>query len=236
MPTFRSLKKWIFDRHFSWCLNQFSSNQLIALDYQVDPRPRFKYGKPAHPKLELTFERSKSNFSAWISAIVKHSADPRIRYFRLTRNAGHLGALKFGAQQAASDWIALLDADDELTPNSIEVRVMAAISYEKITGVKPQLIYGDLNEGTKFTRLKGYSFPYLCKELSLCQTSTIMLGKQCIPNIPVKDTYNTDDELVLSIGQNHHILHSGETVAIYHSHSSPTRMSKRRQKNIRGCI
>src|ERR1700730_3859305 len=37
-----------------------------------------------------------------------------IRYFRLTKNRGHLAVLKFGAENAASDWIALLDADDEL--------------------------------------------------------------------------------------------------------------------------
>src|SRR5262249_44254338 len=45
--------------------------------------------------------------------------DPRIKYFKLQKNGGHLAALRFGAREAVSDWVALLDADDELTPDSI---------------------------------------------------------------------------------------------------------------------
>jgi glycosyltransferase involved in cell wall biosynthesis len=174
---------------------------------------------------------STDNTEAVVTKLM--TTDPTIRYFRLENNQGHLGALKFGAEKATSDWIALLDADDELTPNSIKARVVAANAYKEATGVKPQFVYGDL-EGVTFTRLKGYSFPYLCKELSLCQTSTIMLGKECIPDIPVKDTYNTDDEIVLSIGRKHHVLHSGVTVAIYNSHGSPTRMSNNARKVFEG--
>jgi glycosyltransferase involved in cell wall biosynthesis len=64
------------------------------------------------------------------AAVVRNlmTRNPRVRYWRLERNAGHLGALSFGARQAASDWIVLLDADDELTPNSIEARVVVAAS------------------------------------------------------------------------------------------------------------
>jgi glycosyltransferase involved in cell wall biosynthesis len=160
-------------------------------------------------------------------------SDPTIRYFKLDNNQGHLAALKFGAEKASSDWIALLDADDELTPNSMKARIVAANAYKDATGVKPQFVYGDL-EGLMFTRLKGYSFPYLCKELSLCQTSTIMVGRECISDIPVKDTYNTDDEIVLSIGRKHHVLHSGVTVAIYHPHNSPTRMSNNARNVFKG--
>jgi glycosyltransferase involved in cell wall biosynthesis len=159
--------------------------------------------------------------------------NPTIKYFRLGKNRGHLAALKFGAEKAATDWVALLDADDELTPNSIEARVVAANAYMDATGVKPQLVYGDL-EGKKFTRLRGYAFPYLCKELCLCQTSTIMLGRECISHIPVKDTYNTDDEIVLAISQHYHILHSSAIVTIYHSHNSPTRMSSNARKVFDG--
>jgi glycosyltransferase involved in cell wall biosynthesis len=199
---------------------------------------------------------STDNTEAVVTQLRAH--DARIRYFKLAKNGqtgrsvfphpaftktlssspteetcGHLAALKFGAQKAVSDWVALLDADDELTHDSIKDRLLAAGAYEEATGVKPQLVYGDLEE-LKFTRLKGYSFPYLCKELSLCQTSTIMLGKKCIPNLPVEDTYNTDDEIVLSIGKKHHILHSGVTVAICHSHDSLTRMSNNARKVFEG--
>jgi glycosyltransferase involved in cell wall biosynthesis len=161
------------------------------------------------------------------------ACDARIRYIRLTKNGGHLAALRCGAQEAASDWVVLLDADDELTPNSIEARLLAADKYRQATGVKAQLIYGDL-EGGKFTRLRGYAFTYLCKELCLCQTSTIMLGRECISHIPIEAGHNTDDELVLSIGRHFHVLHSGTVVAICHTHNSPTKMGNNARKCFEG--
>jgi len=105
------------------------------------------------------------------------------------------------------------------------MRIDAANAYTAATGVTPQLVYGD-HVTTKFVRLRGPSFPYLCRELSLCQTSTIMLGKECIPSLPISDNpWNTDDEIVLGIGKQFHILHSGAVVTKYNSHNSPTRMS-----------
>jgi glycosyltransferase involved in cell wall biosynthesis len=153
------------------------------------------------------------------------SRDSRISYHRLQQNSGHLAALTFGAQKSTSDWIVLLDADDELTPNSVRARIDAANSYVAETGVTPQLVYGD-HDATRFVRLRGNSFRYLCRELSLCQTSTIMLGKECIPSLPISDNpWNTDDEIVLGIGKGFHILHSGAVVTKYNSHNSRTRMS-----------
>jgi glycosyltransferase involved in cell wall biosynthesis len=70
--------------------------------------------------------------------------DNKIRYLKLARNSDHLAALKYGASRASSDWIVLLDADDELTPDSIQVRLAAAQEYKMATGVIPQLVYGDL--------------------------------------------------------------------------------------------
>src|SRR5262249_21245002 len=67
--------------------------------------------------------------------------DPRIRYCRPQANGGHLASLRFGAARAVSEWVALLDADDALTPTSIGDRVAAADRYEQTTGVKPQLVY-----------------------------------------------------------------------------------------------
>jgi glycosyltransferase involved in cell wall biosynthesis len=148
-------------------------------------------------------------------------ADKRIRYFKLARNSDHLAALKYGASRATSDWIALLDADDELTPHSIEARVTAAQEYKRTTGITPQFIYGDLSN-VKFTFLRGYSFPYVCRELSLCQTSTMMLGRESVQYIPVKHIYHTDDEIVLAISKIFHLVHCGEAVAICHEHNSPS--------------
>jgi glycosyltransferase involved in cell wall biosynthesis len=162
------------------------------------------------------------------------AGNPHIRYFQTERNGGLLAALRLGIQHAFGDWIALLDGDDQLTLNSIESRINAATEYKKATGVTPQLVYGDHQE-SKFTRLKGYVFPYLCKELCLCQTSTIMLGRKCLKYFPRYDRpYNTDDQIVLAIGKHFPVLHCGSAVAIYHVHKSPNRMSNNSEKVLAG--
>src|SRR5262249_1637077 len=43
--------------------------------------------------------------------------DPRIMYCKPQKNVGHLAALTLGALKTDSEWVALLDADDELTRN-----------------------------------------------------------------------------------------------------------------------
>ncbi|MGB7077141.1 MAG: glycosyltransferase family 2 protein [Xanthobacteraceae bacterium] len=160
--------------------------------------------------------------------------DSRIVCYRLQKNGGHLAALTFGAQKSTSDWIALLDADDELVPDSIRTRVGAANAYFAETGVKPQLVYGD-HVTTSFARLRGEVFPYLCKELCLCQTTTMMLGKECVPDLPASDNpWNTDDEIVLAIGRKFHVVHCGAAVAKYYTHASPTRMGNNPHKVFRG--
>jgi glycosyltransferase involved in cell wall biosynthesis len=168
------------------------------------------------------------------------SSDPRIKYVKHASNQGHLYSLGSGARHTASDWIALLDADDGLTPTSIESRIRAAIRYRELTGMTPQLVYGDrilASDGRveRFTALRGHAFQFLSRELCLCQTSTIMLGKECLPYFPIsQNPWCTDDEMVLAVGRHFPILHSGEVVAIIHEHNSPTRMSNNARQVFRG--
>jgi hypothetical protein len=121
-----------------------------------------------------------------------------------------------------------------IAPHSIETRIKAAAAHREATGITPQLVYGDLTE-LKFPRLKGYKFPYLCRELCLCQTSTIMLGAESIPHFPISTNgYNTDDEIALTIGKRFHVLHCGSDVAVYHSRASQPRMSNNPRKIFEG--
>ena len=82
-------------------------------------------------------------------------------------------------------------------------------------------------------RLKGYAFPFLSRELCLCQTSTMMLGKECLLYFPVETGWNTDDEIALTIGKHFDVLHSGAYVSIYHMHNSPTKMSSNTKNHCR---
>ncbi|MGA8078845.1 MAG: glycosyltransferase family 2 protein, partial [Xanthobacteraceae bacterium] len=165
--------------------------------------------------------------------------DMRIRYFRKGKNEGHLYALAFGIKQTITAWVALLDADDELTPLSLESRVAAAERYHAMTSKYPQLIYGDeiqrpSGRPVKFWPASGYAYDFVSKELSLCQTSSMMLGREALPLFPVAGGWTTDDRIVLAVSKVFPIMHCGETVAIYHVHNSPTRMSNDARKRFLG--
>jgi glycosyltransferase involved in cell wall biosynthesis len=160
--------------------------------------------------------------------------DRRIRCVRPEQNLRHLGALRFGAREAKSDWVALLDADDELLDGSVAMRVRAAQRYRASFGEDPGLVYGD-HATNRFVQLNGHAFAYLCRELCLCQTSTIMLSSQAVSLIPQSDNpWNTDDEIVLAVGKRHPVVHCGHPVANYCTHDAPTRMSNDKRKIFLG--
>lgn len=166
-------------------------------------------------------------------------ADKRIKYIRQPQNRGHLQALERGLAASESYWTVLLDADDELTQNSVKDRIVGAFAYQKIHAELPQLVYGDQQIASggrnSFRQLQGNVFPFLCKELCLCQTSTMMIGKEgasCFPKS--SNPWNTDDEIALAIGRDFPVLHCGQIVAIYHTHQGVTRMSNDPNKVYRG--
>lgn len=56
------------------------------------------------------------------------SADPRIRLIRMNHHGGAQAARNRGIAAAATEWVAFLDADDEWLPDSLEVRLAAALT------------------------------------------------------------------------------------------------------------
>ena len=83
---------WCVARAIKCCQAQsFAANEIIVVD-----------------------DCSTDNTEAVVHSIMV--GDNKIRYLKLARNSDHLAAMKYGASRASSDWIVLLDADDELTP------------------------------------------------------------------------------------------------------------------------
>jgi glycosyltransferase involved in cell wall biosynthesis len=157
--------------------------------------------------------------------------DPRVRYIRTPQNGGHFPTLKLGMLAVKTDWLVLLDGDDELPVDSVKVRIEAACKYFDEFHEYPQLVYGDMivlpsNTLVRFAKLSGHSYDFLSRELSLCATSTILLGRQAVDVIPVSvNPWCTDDEVVLKVGKRYPVLHSGAVVATYLTHGSETRLS-----------
>ncbi len=67
---------------------------------------------------------SKDNTESVVASIAKE--DSRIRYFRHDTNRGAQAARNTGARAAQGEWVVFLDSDDYFTPNSLEVRLLAA--------------------------------------------------------------------------------------------------------------
>ena len=161
--------------------------------------------------------------------------DDLITCVRLEKNTGHLNAIIQGIKASKSQWIALLDADDELTVQSVERRIEEIKRFLRVSGELPGLVYGHLyiNSDTseavlKFAEVSGNVYPYLCRELSLCQTSTMLLRATCFSEASspsLGNSWLTDDELVLFVAKRFPVACVAFPLAICYTHESPTRMS-----------
>lgn len=139
----------------------------------------------------------------------------QVRVLRLDKNHGAQAARNFGIQEARGKFLVFLDSDDELLPDSLDVRLRALQESEW----QEALVYGDVlrNRVTdKFEFLKGYVYPYLLKELSLCPYSAMLIPKSCFSKagLPNHDFPSwQDDDMVLTIGKHFPVIHSGSPVA-----------------------
>ena len=81
----RALQR-LFEREFSWRLGEFTGDQLLPLDYPVDPTPRYPLGQSAHPQLLQWFDsqrgasedmlRSIAGFRNQLEAIPRAAGEP----------------------------------------------------------------------------------------------------------------------------------------------------------------
>jgi glycosyltransferase involved in cell wall biosynthesis len=79
--------------------------------------------KQTHPAHEIVVVDDGSTDETRQIVTAEASKDSRIRYVAPPFNVGCAAAMSMGISKATGDWIAFLDADDELTPNSIADRI-----------------------------------------------------------------------------------------------------------------
>lgn len=139
-----------------------------------------------------------------------------IKYIALPQNKGAQYARIMGIQQATGDLIAFLDSDDELLPDSVEIRVNALLN----SGFSEALVFGFLeNIPIPFQNnrpLKGYEYPYLLKEQVVCSYITLLVNRSCFdkagfpsPDFPACQ----DDDMVLTICKHFPIIHCQKIIA-----------------------
>lgn len=149
-----------------------------------------------------------------VAAVAAHS-DPRVRCIELAVNRGAQFARLTGIKEARGEYLVFLDSDDELLPDSIELRLRAL----RDSGWAAALVYGDITRDGKvfpFERLAGNVYPYLLKELSLCPYSAMLIPKSCFATAGLPDDDFPswqDDDMVLTIGRHFPVLHCDAPVA-----------------------
>ena len=167
---------------------------------------------------------------------------PLIKYIKLAHNSGAALAMMEGVKAARCDWVAFLDADDELTPDSLSSRLTAISLYPRPT--KLGFVYGDVyvqkDSGLKLIKnkhLSGYQYPYLTKELSLCQQIVLLVRRETLLKSGYPTTilpYATDDDMIMSLAKISDITSTMQPVAIIHLHNSTTRMSNNLRQVAQG--
>lgn len=184
-----------------------------------------------------------------------HSSDGTMEYIRAKYGhikdiiycvtpAGKKGsnaARNEGIKRAKGQFIAFLDSDDYLLNDSIENRMKV---YE---GAKCGLVYGDvylqeLHRKTRrlcqWERIDAFEQKkYLMEELSLCNTSSIMVKKCIIEEIGYLDeTLRSwqDDDLIVSVGMRYRICSCSKPVAVIIT-SSKNSITKNEENIYQGC-
>jgi glycosyltransferase involved in cell wall biosynthesis len=114
--------------------------------------------------------------------------EPRIRYFFHDTNRGAQAARNTGAKAAQGEWITFLDSDDYLTPNSLEVRILAA----QKEGVK--VVHSEGNVIRKGKSLTAYGIPplngYVYREMLIdpgLLFSGLLIAKEALEKIGYLD-------------------------------------------------
>lgn len=65
----------LFNRYFAWRLPELVDGTVIALDYPVEPKPRYGYGAPAHAQLAALIGQNRENYAAALKSFAAHTSE-----------------------------------------------------------------------------------------------------------------------------------------------------------------
>lgn len=186
----------------------------------------------AYKNIELIIvdDASTDNTPKIIKNYINKNKTLTITYLRVKKNMGVVSARAEGIKRAKGEYIAFLDSDDELTPNSISDRISVSLNSKDINTV----IYGDIimnGEIRKFVQKKGYIYPYLLKELSICPPNAILIRKICFNKSGHPDkgmeTWEDDDRM-LKLAKYFPVAHTKAIVARQYTSSDSASIDQTR--------
>ena len=168
--------------------------------------------------------------------------ESRLRVIALAENVGGSEARNIGAREAAGDWIAFLDDDDEWLPNKIDLQMSAAHQAQKLPIIiASQYIErgdkGDIVRPQNFQRqgqpISEYLFceiPAIRPRQGFPQTSTLLTQKSLLAEIQFTRGLrrNQDsDWLLRAVPKAGGVLHFVPSVlAIFHNPQDNGRISR----------
>ncbi len=144
-----------------------------------------------------------------------------ITYIQHKTRLGALKARMTGIKHANGKYVALLDSDDILLPNSIESRVNALINNRIELGLAYGDVYYTQNGQTakvlKSKKLKGYAYKTILNDLFLGATCAILVTKACfdVTGYPDSSISGCEDILIaLRISKHYPIIHCGGIIGV----------------------
>lgn len=146
-----------------------------------------------HADFEVIIVDDASTDGGDLARIIREIGDPRVKLVKHERNAGGGAARNTGVANAAGDYVAFLDSDDEWLPTKLEKQLARA--YEQMD--QRWLIYcqswviTDQEPGQRGTLMPtrpiGYTErvgDYLFKDRGWLQTSGMLLPKELAREVP----------------------------------------------------
>ena len=71
MPLKQYATQYLFNRYFSWRLEQLVAPKfLMTIDFPPNPQPRWGYGKPVHSQLEAIIARGRARYEARLRGLL----------------------------------------------------------------------------------------------------------------------------------------------------------------------
>jgi len=136
---------------------------------------------------------------------------PAVRYYR-QENRGVSSARNLGIRHAASDWLALLDSDDEWLPDKLirQTAALAANPDSRVCHTEELWIRNGIrvNPAPKYAKTGGWIFTQ-CLPLCAMSPSTVMIHRSVFTDIGLFDTRLPaceDYDLWLRITANYPVL------------------------------